>query len=305
MLIFLKMFYILILMVCVLVGVAFTILERKIVGYIQIRKGPIKVGYISNFQPFSDAISLFTSENIYPIASNFMPYCPVLSLLLSLLIWLIYPWGGGVLNLSLGMLLMISIMSMNVYPMLGCGWFSNSKYALLECLHSIAQTISYEVSLAVSLVCIIVFSLCFDFDFGVLSYYQNGIWNIFIFYFMEALWIVTMLAETNRAPFDFAEGESELVSGFNIEYSGGGFALIFMVQYGSILFISMLFALLFFGGYDLLLFLKIVLFLFFIFVCGLFPRFRYDNVCGLKSFVTFIIILFVWVNLLCMVIWDF
>nr|ASY97537.1 NAHD dehydrogenase subunit 1 [Scolopendra dehaani] len=300
----LNVIYILILVICVLVGVAFlTLLERNLLGYIQIRKGPNKVGYMGILQPFSDAISLFTKENMYPITSNFLPYyiCPVLSLLLSLLIWFIYPWGGGVIDLSLGMLLMMSIMSMSVYPMLGCGWFSNSKYALLGCLRAIAQTISYEVSLAISLVCVISFIL--SFDFCMMSYYQRDVWGIFMMFFMVMLWIVTMLAETNRTPFDFAEGESELVSGFNVEYSGGGFALIFMAEYSSILFMSMLVSILFFGGYNEMMFIKITLFsFFFIFIRGLLPRFRYDKLMyvawkillPLSLFYLFIIISYVW-----------
>uniref|UniRef100_A0A646QFT2 NADH-ubiquinone oxidoreductase chain 1 n=1 Tax=Hemiscolopendra marginata TaxID=943146 RepID=A0A646QFT2_9MYRI len=275
---FLKFMYFILLLICVLISVAFlTLLERNILGYIQIRKGPNKVGYLGILQPFSDAIKLFIKENTYPTVSNFLPYylCPIISMSLALFIWMIFPGNEGILNLNFGMLLMMCILSINVYPLMGCGWFSNSKYALLGCLRSIAQTISYEVSLAIVLVCLMLMSMGFNFKF--LNEYQN-IWYLLMFYPLFITWMIIMLAETNRTPFDFAEGESELVSGFNIEYSAGGFALIFMAEYSSILFMSMIISLLFFGGVTFSLFLKITFFSFiFIFIRGLLPRFRYDK----------------------------
>nr|YP_009695026.1 NADH dehydrogenase subunit 1 [Abscondita terminalis]QEJ81525.1 NADH dehydrogenase subunit 1 [Abscondita terminalis]QRG30028.1 NADH dehydrogenase subunit 1 [Abscondita terminalis] len=271
----------LILILCVLIGVAFlTLFERKILGYIQIRKGPNKVGFMGLIQPFSDAIKLFCKEQANPMMSNFFSYyfSPVFNLFLSLFLWLCLPFFSGFINFSLGFLFFLCVSSLSVYSIMIAGWSSNSNYSLLGSLRCVAQTISYEVSLAIILLSFLfLISSISIFD---LMIYQNYIWFIFISLPLSMIWFVSSLAETNRTPFDFAEGESELVSGFNVEYSGGGFALIFMAEYASILFMSMLFVFLFLSGSltNLMFFFMVVFISFcFIWVRGTLPRFRYDK----------------------------
>nr|UFZ13941.1 NADH dehydrogenase subunit 1 [Puri aleca] len=279
-----------ILMICVLVGVAFlTLLERKVLGYMQIRKGPNKVGFLGIPQPFCDAIKLFTKEVTFPVMSNIFSYyfSPIISLFLVLLIWMVFPMFWGMWSFNLGMLFFLCCTSMSVYTVMIAGWSSNSNYALLGGLRAVAQTISYEVSLALILLSSILLVMSFSLmDF---YFYQYYIWFLFLMFPLAMCFFASCLAETNRTPFDFAEGESELVSGFNVEYSSGGFALIFLAEYASILFMSMLFSLLFLGG-DMMNFgfyVKLVLISFlFIWVRGTLPRYRYDKLMYLswKSF---------------------
>nr|UJG45565.1 NADH dehydrogenase subunit 1 [Caenis horaria] len=271
----------LILMICVLVGVAFlTLLERKILGYIQIRKGPNKVGYWGIPQPFADAIKLFTKEQTYPTLSNYLPYyiSPIFSLFLALVIWMIMPYMMVMFNFNVGFLFFLACTSMGVYTVMIAGWSSNSNYALLGGLRAVAQTISYEVSLALILLSFIFLVGSYNLlDLGV---NQEGVWFVIMMAPLALSWLASSLAETNRTPFDFAEGESELVSGFNIEYSSGGFALIFMAEYASILFMSLLFSVLFLGPttISILLFLKLGGLAFvFVWVRGTLPRARYDK----------------------------
>nr|YP_009179034.1 NADH dehydrogenase subunit 1 [Hepialus xiaojinensis]ALK03773.1 NADH dehydrogenase subunit 1 [Hepialus xiaojinensis] len=265
----------------VLIGVAFlTLLERKILGYIQIRKGPNKVGIIGILQPFAEAVKLFTKENIYPNMSNYMSYMysPIVSFFFSLLIWVIIPYNMNLFFFSLGVLFFLCCTSMSVYSIMVAGWSSNSNYALLGSLRAVAQAISYEVSM----ILIMLSSILMILDFNLMKFYefQNYLWFIFMMFPLSLIWFSSSLAETNRTPFDFAEGESELVSGFNVEYSGGSFALIFMAEYSSILFMSLLFSIMYLGGYNLSLFfyLKLVFISYsFIWVRGTLPRFRYDK----------------------------
>nr|WDV10693.1 NADH dehydrogenase subunit 1 [Parnassius andreji] len=271
----------LILILGVMIGVAFlTLLERKVLGYIQIRKGPNKVGYMGILQPFSDAIKLFTKEQIFPIYSNYISYyfSPIISFILSLMVWLLIPYYFNMVSFNLGILFFLCCTSMGVYTVMVAGWSSNSNYSLLGGLRAVAQTISYEVSLALIMLSSIV--LIMDFNMMKFFIYQDLIWFFFLMLPLSMCWVSSMLAETNRTPFDFAEGESELVSGFNIEYSSGGFALIFLAEYSSILFMSMLFVLMYMGGYNMSLFfymkLSFISFLF-IWVRGTLPRYRYDK----------------------------
>nr|QFQ01408.1 NADH dehydrogenase subunit 1 [Manuscaris liui] len=280
----------LILVIFVLVAVAFlTLLERKILGYIQIRKGPNKVGFMGLLQPFADAVKLFTKEQTLPTMSNFIPYylSPVFSLFIALLVWLVAPFDSGLVSFKMSVLFFLCCTSLGVYSMMGAGWSSNSKYALLGCLRAVAQTISYEVSLALILLSFLF--LVGGFDLGLFTEYQRYLWFMVLTFPLALVWFASCLAETNRTPFDFAEGESELVSGFNTEYSSGGFALIFMAEYASILFMSMLFSLIFLGGElsSLVFYLKAVFISFcFVWVRGTLPRFRYDKLMYLawKSF---------------------
>lgn len=271
----------LLLVICVLVGVAFlTLLERKVLGYIQIRKGPNKVGIWGIPQPFADAIKLFTKEQTYPVVSNYTPYyiSPIFRLFLALIVWIIFPIWVGLHNFNLGALFFLSCTRIGVYTVIIAGWASNSNYALLGGLRAVAQTISYEVSLALILLSFVFLVQSYnilDFTRG-----QEGLWFVVITLPLCIMWFASCLAETNRTPFDFAEGESELVSGFNVEYRRGGFALIFIAEYASILFISMLFVILFLGSniYSIFFYLKLVFLAFiFIWVRGTLPRFRYDK----------------------------
>nr|YP_010283894.1 NADH dehydrogenase subunit 1 [Chlorophorus annularis]ULA45462.1 NADH dehydrogenase subunit 1 [Chlorophorus annularis] len=270
-----------ILVVFVLVGVAFlTLLERKVLGYIQIRKGPNKVGFIGLLQPFSDAIKLFTKEQTYPFMSNFNLYyfSPVVNLFLSLFLWMSIPFMTVNFSFSLSFLFFLSVSSLSVYTVMLAGWSSNSSYSLLGSLRSVAQTISYEVSLALILMSFLF--LILSVNILELGKFQEYVWFLFFLFPLCLMWLVSSLAETNRTPFDFAEGESELVSGFNVEYSSGGFAMIFLAEYSSILFMSILSCFLFLGG-DLiswLFFLKASFLSFFwLWVRGTLPRFRYDK----------------------------
>nr|YP_009995414.1 NADH dehydrogenase subunit 1 [Ochthebius lividipennis]QNP09830.1 NADH dehydrogenase subunit 1 [Ochthebius lividipennis] len=279
-----------ILLICVLIGVAFlTLLERKVLGYIQIRKGPNKVGLMGIPQPFSDAIKLFTKESIIPLMSNFNMYylSPVFNLFLSLFLWLCMPFISILFNFNLSILFFLSVSSLGVYTIMISGWSSNSNYSLLGGIRSVAQTISYEVSLALILMSFLF--LISSLNLFSLINYQNFMWLLFLMFPLCLIWFVSSLAETNRTPFDFAEGESELVSGFNVEYSSGGFALIFLAEYSSILFMSMMCSLLFLGGdiVSFLFFIKLGLMSFlWVWVRGTLPRFRYDKLMYLawKSF---------------------
>nr|WCI21417.1 NADH dehydrogenase subunit 1 [Euploea mulciber] len=271
----------LILVIGVLIGVAFlTLLERKVLGYFQIRKGPNKMGILGLMQPFSDAIKLFSKEQVYLNYSNYISYyiSPILSFMMSLIIWMVIPYYFNMIMFNLGILFILSCMSVGVYMLMVSGWSSNSNYSLLGGLRAIAQTISYEVSLALILMSSVI--LVMDLNLIKYYYYQNIIWFFFLMIPLSLCFLSSMMAETNRTPFDFAEGESELVSGFNIEYSSGGFALIFLAEYSSILFMSMLFVIIYLGGFNLNLFfyLKLVMIsFFFIWVRGTLPRYRYDK----------------------------
>lgn len=294
----------LILVIFVIVSVAFlTLLERKVLGYVQIRKGPNKIGYFGILQPFCDAIKLFTKEQILPFLSNRIIYyfSPVFSLFLSLFIWLCIPFLVKLYSFNLGVLFFFCCMRFGVYIVMLAGWSSNSAYALLGSLRSIAQTISYEVALV--LILLSVLFLIGSFNLVYFELYQKNLWFLILFFPIGIMWIISSLAETNRTPFDFAEGESELVSGFNVEYGAGGFALIFLAEYASILFISMLFSILFLGSQvcSFFFFLKLnaIAFLF-IWVRGALPRYRYDKLINIawKSYLPSVLyFLFLFVGL--------
>nr|YP_009927030.1 NADH dehydrogenase subunit 1 [Kallimoides rumia]QNL34331.1 NADH dehydrogenase subunit 1 [Kallimoides rumia]USF18079.1 NADH dehydrogenase subunit 1 [Kallimoides rumia] len=271
----------LMLVIGVLIGVAFlTLLERKVLGYIQIRKGPNKMGYLGMLQPFCDGIKLFSKEQVYLNYSNYLVYyfSPIMSFMLSLMIWMLIPYMFNMIMFNLGILFFLCCTSVGVYTLMIAGWSSNSNYSLLGGLRSVAQTISYEVSMSL----IMMSSIIMIMDFNLIKFfnYQVMVWFIFMMMPLSLCFLSSLMAETNRAPFDFAEGESELVSGFNVEYSSGGFALIFLAEYSSILFMSLLFVIIYMGGYNLTLmfYLKMVFVsFFFIWVRGTLPRYRYDK----------------------------
>nr|ALO77452.1 NADH deshydrogenase subunit 1 [Dermestidae sp. GENSP01] len=273
-------------LVGVLMGVAFfTLLERKVLGYIQVRKGPNKVGFMGILQPFGDAIKLFSKEQTFPLMSNYLFYyfSPVVNLFLSLFLWLCIPLFSYFFSFNFGILFFLCVSSLGVYAIMIAGWSSNSNYSLLGGLRAVAQTISYEVSLALILISFLflVSGLMIS-DFIKFQFYS---WFFFLCFPLCFMWVVSSLAETNRTPFDFAEGESELVSGFNVEYSSGGFALIFLAEYSNILFMSMFCSVLFMGAniFSWTFFIKLIFFSFlWLWARGTLPRFRYDKLMYLS-----------------------
>nr|YP_009692495.1 NADH dehydrogenase subunit 1 [Asterorhombus intermedius]QEH58972.1 NADH dehydrogenase subunit 1 [Asterorhombus intermedius] len=277
----------------VLLAVAFlTLLERKVLGYMQMRKGPNAVGPYGLFQPIADGIKLFIKEAIRPSASSQILFliAPLLALTLALTLWAPLPMPQPLTDLNLNILFILAISSLAVYTILGAGWSSNSKYALIGALRAVAQTISYEVSLGLILLSVVIF--VGSFSLQMFSLAQEATWLLLPAWPLAAMWYVSTLAETNRSPFDLAEGESELVSGFNVEYAGGPFALFFLAEYANILFMNGLTAALFLGtSYcpsnslitaPLKIMLKMVaLATVFLWIRAAFPRFRYDQLMHL------------------------
>ena len=265
-----------------LVAIAFyTLIERKFLGYFQLRKGPNKVSISGIPQPFADAIKLFLKEHTRPTISNYSIFmaAPVLGLILTLILWAIYPHSRPALYLRFGILYFLCVSRINVYSTFLAGWCSNSKYALLGALRGIAQTISYEVSISLILLSALIILNTIDLALTSTKFYS---WVILIILPLSIIWFITNLAETNRTPFDFAEGESELVSGFNVEYGGAIFALIFIAEYANILIISLLTSVLFSGHSiiltDAFLIVKtIIIATLFVWVRATLPRIRYDN----------------------------
>jgi len=261
-----------------------TLLERKILGYSQLRKGPNKVRTIGIAQPFNDAIKLFSKELVFPFNSNIIKYFirPFVGLLIVLLIFSIYPFSERVLSLRITIIFIYIVIRINVYPVLVSGWASNRKYALLGSLRSVAQTVSYEVRLAL----ILIFYMCLSFSLNLKYVIRlNLVWYKFIIFLpIIGIWLISCLAETNRTPFDFAEGESELVSGFNIEYGRLGFAIIFIAEYASIIFIRFIFRIIFIvSSTNSLRLAGFITFLVFVWVWvrTTFPRYRYDKLMNL------------------------
>nr|YP_008238893.1 NADH dehydrogenase subunit 1 [Abisara fylloides]ADO19995.1 NADH dehydrogenase subunit 1 [Abisara fylloides] len=270
-----------ILIIGVLISLAFlTLLERKVLGYIQIRKGPNKLGILGLMQPFSDGLKLFSKEMIYPNYSNYLFYylSPIVGFFMSLMVWMLIPYYFNLISFNLGVMFFLCCISLGVYVLLMAGWSSNSNYSLLGSLRAVAQTISYEVSLALIMLSSII--MIMSFNLLMFSYYQMNMWFMLIMFPLSMCFLSSLMAETNRTPFDFAEGESELVSGFNVEYSSGGFALIFLAEYSMILFMSMMFVMIYMGGYmmNFLFYMKLSLISFmFIWIRGTLPRYRYDK----------------------------
>nr|AKS04417.1 NADH dehydrogenase subunit 1 [Parasagitta elegans] len=264
----------LITIILIMVGVAFfTLLERKVLGYIHLRKGPNKPGSAGVFVPFADAIKLFTKELNYPNLSNkFLFICvSILIMCVPMLLWYVMPLYSMSSELKLMMIFVIAVSSVGVYGTLGAGWSSNSKYSMMGSVRAVAQTISYEVSMTVVILLSVYY---FYYDMSMYKQLSCVSWNWVAF----LLFSVSVLAEANRSPFDFAEGESELVSGFNTEYSSVLFVIVFLAEYMSILFMSALCSMLFLSAsYTEMISGLMFVGFFYVWARGTLPRFRYDQ----------------------------
>nr|YP_009538181.1 NADH dehydrogenase subunit 1 [Indicator maculatus]AYN73684.1 NADH dehydrogenase subunit 1 [Indicator maculatus]QNN84405.1 NADH dehydrogenase subunit 1 [Indicator maculatus] len=291
----------------ILIAVAFlTLVERKVLSYMQARKGPNIVGPYGLLQPVADGVKLFIKEPIRPSTSSPLLFLltPTLALLLALTIWIPLPLPFSLTDLNLGLLFLLAMSSLAVYSILWSGWASNSKYALIGALRAVAQTISYEVTLAIILLAMIVLSG--NYTLSTLTTTQEPLYLIFSSWPLAMMWFISTLAETNRAPFDLTEGESELVSGFNVEYAAGPFALFFLAEYANIMMMNTLTAILFLNPstlnpspelFPIMLASKTLLLSSgFLWVRASYPRFRYDQLMHLlwKNFLPLTLALCLW-----------
>nr|AYW03906.1 NADH dehydrogenase subunit 1 [Anomaloglossus sp. 'Brownsberg'] len=293
-------------MIPILLAVAFlTLIERKVLGYMQHRKGPNIIGPTGLLQPIADGVKLFIKEPIRPATSSQTLFLltPVLAFTLAMIIWAPLPMPLPYSEMNLGILFILALSSLTVYSILGSGWASNSKYALIGALRAVAQTISYEVTLALILLCIILLSGNFSLQNFNIS--QEPMWFIIPAWPLAFMWFISTLAETNRAPFDLTEGESELVSGFNVEYAGGPFALFFLAEYANILMMNTISSIIFLGSSILfnlpsttvaLIIKATLLSMLFLWVRASYPRFRYDQLMHLvwKNFLPLTLALTIW-----------
>jgi NADH-quinone oxidoreductase subunit H len=317
---FRSLFWILVVTISLILCVAFTTLwERKVIGWMQLRKGPNRVGSIFGFvpgifQPFADVLKLLIKEVVIPAESNKVLFriAPMITLIPAFAIWAVIPLSPNltIANVNAGLLYVLALTSVGVYGVILAGWASNSKYAFLGAMRSAAQIVAYEIAMGFALVGVIMAAGSLNLG-DIVAKQQGGLvaWNWFWLFPLFVVYFISGVAETNRAPFDVAEGESEIVAGFHVEYSGIAFALFFLAEYANMILISALTAIFFFGGWlspfdgyipaDAAirtvpvvgyvlgdgfqwLFLKIFLILFlFLWFRATFPRYRYDQIMRL------------------------
>jgi NADH-quinone oxidoreductase subunit H len=294
-----------------MIGVAYlTLAERKVIGYMQVRIGPNRVGYYGLLQPIADGLKLLMKEVIIPSASNKTLFllAPVLSIAPAFAAWAVIPFDPNLVlaNIDASLLYILAMTSVGVYGVIIAGWASNSKYAFLGSLRSAAQIVSYEIAMGFALVGVLMAANSLNLvkivqaqAGGILEWYWLPLFPLFVVYFIAGV------AETNRAPFDVAEGESEIVAGFHVEYSGMAFAIFFLAEYANMILVATLAVVMFLGGWlspvpflpdsFLWMLVKIALMLFFfLWFRATFPRYRYDQIMRL-GWKVFIPITLVWI----------
>jgi len=290
---------IVVIVIPVLLGVAYlTYAERKVIGSMQLRRGPNVVGPFGLLQPIADGVKLFLKETVVPSGANRGVFiaAPMVTFTLALIAWAVIPFDDGMVlaNINVGVLYLFAISSLGVYGILMAGWASNSKYAFLGALRSAAQMVSYEVSMGFVIITVL---LCVgSLNLSDIVMAQKNVWFIVPLFPMAVIFFISTLAETNRHPFDLAEAEAELVAGFNVEYSAMTFALFFLGEYANMILMAAMTSILFLGGWlppfdmapfnwlpgPLWLVLKICFVLFFfLWVRATFPRYRYDQLMRL------------------------
>jgi len=309
--------------IAVILCVAFlTYFERKVIGYMQNRIGPNRVGPRGLLQPFADVIKLLLKEIIVPRQANRFLFltAPLLSIIPALATWAVIPLFPGfvIADLNAGLLYVLALTSLSVYGVILAGWASNSKYALLGAMRSAAQIVAYEIAMGFALVGVLMAGGSLNLG-DIVAAQAGGVSSWFFIWLLPLclVFFISGVAETNRAPFDVAEGESEIVAGFMVEYSGAAFALFFLAEYANIILIAALTSVLFFGGWESVFagwswldgtgleFLrepglfwmaaKIVFFLFcFLWIRATFPRYRYDQIMRL-GWKVFIPITIIWI----------
>jgi len=290
---------ILCIVVPLLIGVAYlTLIERKLMGSMQQRRGPVLVGVLGLLQALADGLKLFVKETVLPTSANTLVFllAPILSFSLAIIAWAVIPFDEGVVlsNIEYGVLYIMAISGIGVYGIITAGWSSNNLYAFLGALRSAAQMISYEVSLGLIIITVLLCAGSLNFTEIVLS--QKDVWYVWPLFPLWLMFFISGLAETNRAPFDLPEAEAELVSGFNVEYSAMGFALFFLGEYANMILMASLSTLFFFGGwlppidfppfswlpgYFWFGFKTMLLLCGFVWARAAFPRFRYDQLMRL------------------------
>lgn len=296
-----------------MVAVAYlTLAERKVIGWMQIRIGPNRVGYFGLLQPIADGLKLFMKEIIVPSGSNKFLFviAPIMVLMPALAAWAVVPFNAELVlsNANAGLLYILAMTSLGVYGVIIAGWASNSKYAFLGCLRSAAQIVSYEIAMGFALVTVLMAAQSLNLgeivkgqhgSYGMLNWYIIPLFPMFIVY------LISGVAETNRAPFDVAEGESEIVAGFHVEYSGMAFALFFLGEYANMILVAFLTSIMFLGGWlspvpflpdsIVWMFGKVAFVLFlFLWFRATFPRYRYDQLMRL-GWKVFIPVSLIWV----------